>query len=629
MKIRWLAVLLVAAPCLAEEPYEVATASDVMVAMRDGVRLATDVHRPARGGKPVEGTFPVILERTPYDKTKSMGAVRAFVPKGYVVISQDVRGRYASEGRWRPLRDDQHDGYDTLEWLGKQPWFDAAGGVGTIGGSYPGATQHALALAHPPYLKAMVPIVAMSNSGYFGIRHQGAFELRFFNWIFNLGFAPAPLKVPNTDPAAAPALLSLRDQVMAYARALPLRRGTTPLHEAPDYEDWLVEAMSHGDVDAYWTEMGEDVVDHVADYKDIPVYHVTGWYDSWPMQVANMNFVALAKAKRSLQRLLVGPWTHNAGGTFAGDAEFGPAAAVDLRAVEARWFERWLKNVDNGVEREPRVRIFVMGGGDGHKTPEGRHFVGGHWRDESDWPLARAQATPYYLHAGGKLLTTAPTAAPPTHFLFDPMHPVPTLGGNLSSEETLTDHGMEKRLMFRGAADQRCRPDFWLCEDARPLSARNDVLVFETQPLARDVEVTGPVTVELWVGSSAPDTDFTAKLVDVWPPNPDYPAGYDMNVGDGIVRARYRDSPKKAVFMKPGQVYPVKIELYPTSIVFGRGHRIRVDVSSSNFPRFDVNPNTGEPLNDNRRWATADNAVYHDPQHPSRILLPIVPAEER
>jgi putative CocE/NonD family hydrolase len=326
----------------------------------------------------------------------------------------------------------------------------------------------------------------------------------------------------------------------------------------------------------------------------------------------------LRKAKKSFQRLVIGPWTH--GGqtrSNAGEAEFGPDAAIAFNDLRARWFDRWLKGVDNGIEREAPVRIFVMGGGDGHKTPEGRIFVGGSWRDEQEWPLARTQATPYYLQQGGALAPQKPAGAPePTRYTFDPRSPVPTIGGNVSSEGA---------LMFRGAADQRCRPDFWLCQDGKPLSTRNDVLVFQTPPLDRDVEVTGRLIVKLWASSSAPDTDFTAKLIDVYPPNADYPAGVDLNVGDSIVRARYRKGPGKAELMTPGQVYEFTIEMYPTSLVFKKGHRVRLDISSSNFPRFDVNPNTGEPLNDHRRWAIADNAIYHDAEHPSHIVLPIVP----
>jgi putative CocE/NonD family hydrolase len=374
--------------------------------------------------------------------------------------------------------------------------------------------------------------------------------------------------------------------------------------------------MSHGDYDAFWKDHGSSVVDHVEEYKDIPEYHTTGWYDSWGLQVANLNFVELRKAKKSLQRLIVGPWIHSMESrSFAGEAQFTEDAALDLPVFHLRWFDHWLKGIDNGVDREAPVRIYVMGGGDGHKTAEGRIFVGGHWRDEREWPLARTEATPYYLHAGGLLGPDKPAEHAPIRYLFDPRNPVPTLGGNVSSQGT---------LMFQGAADQRCRPDFWLCTDSKPLSARNDVLVFQTPPLARDMEVTGRLIVKLWAASDGPDTDFTAKLIDVYPPNGDFPGGVDLNIADSIARGRYRDGPGKAAPLEAGHPYEFTIEMYPTSLVFQRGHRIRLDISSSNFPRFDVNPNTGEPLNDNRRWRIAENSVYVDSQHPSHIVLPVI-----
>jgi putative CocE/NonD family hydrolase len=375
--------------------------------------------------------------------------------------------------------------------------------------------------------------------------------------------------------------------------------------------------MRHGDNDSFWTDMGSSVVDHIAEYKDVPVYHVTGWYDSWGTPVANMNYVELAKAKKSLQRLIVGPWTHGGQGlTFSGIAEFGPDAAIDLNELRLRWYDRWLKGVQNGVDQEAPVRIFVMGSGEPRRTPEGRLFVGGRWRAESAWPLARAVETPYYLHADGALSPEKPGASQPTSYQFDPREPVPTLGGNVSSEGV---------LMPRGAQDQRCHPDHWLCRDSLPLSARSDVLVFQTPILERDMEVTGRLIVTLWGSSDGPDTDFTAKLIDVYPPSRDYPAGVDLNVADSIVRARYRDSLKTARMLVPGQPQEFTIEMYPTSLVFRRGHRVRLDISSSNVPRFDVNPNTGEPLGQQRRWRVAENTIYHDAQHPSRIVLPVVP----
>ena len=602
--------------------FTVAPTKDVMVAARDGVKLATDVYRPARNGAAVEGKFPAIMERTPYNKDGQSAMAAYFVPRGYVVVVQDVRGRYKSEGHWRPIQDDPNDGYDTAKWIGAQPWSD--GGIGTVGTSYDGATQHALAIAGAPFVKTMIPVDAMSNFGRYGVRHNGAFELRFFNWVLTMGNAAgtaneaAASARAASDPAAAAALAEMGAHVQDYVRGLPLRAGTTPLKFAPDYEAWLIAAMGHGDYDDFWKNHGSSVVEHLAEYKDIPIYHVTGWYDSWGTQVANLNYIELKKAKKSLQRLIVGPWTH--GGqtrSFAGEAQFTADAALDFNAWRQRWLDRWLKNVDNGVDREPPVRLYVMGGGDAHKTPEGRLFVGGHWRDEQEWPLARTTATPFYLHAGGLLSPDKPVDRAPTAFMFDPKNPVPTLGGNVSSQGT---------LMFQGAADQRCRSDFWLCHDSKPLSARNDVLVFQTPPLDRDVEVTGRLIAKIWAATNGPDTDFTAKLIDVYPPGRDYPGGVDLNVADSIVRGRYRNGPGKAEMLKPGQPYEFTIEMYPTSLVFARGPRIRLDISSSNFPRFDVNPNTGEPLNDNRLWRTAENTVYHDPQHPSQITLPIIPA---
>ena len=535
---------------------------------------------------------------------------------------QDVRARYKSEGHWRPIRDDPNDGFDTAKWIGEQPWSD---GIGTIGTSYDGATQHALAIADAPYVKAMIPVDAMSNFGRYGVRHNGAFELRFFNWVFTMGNAAgtsnasAAAARAASDPAGAGSLMDMGNHVGEYIRGLPLRPGTTPLKFAPDYEAWLIEAMSHGDYDDFWKDSGSSVVDHLVQYKDVPVFHVTGWYDSWGTQVANLNYVELRKTKKSLQRLIIGPWTHGGQArSFAGEAQFTDDAALDFEPWRQRWFDHWLKGIDNGVDREAPVRIYVMGGGDAHKTPQGRIFVGGHWRDEQEWPLARTAGTSYYLHANGVLSRDKAADDQPITYAFDPRNPVPTLGGNISSQGT---------LMFQGAADQRCRPTFWLCSDTRPLSARNDVLVFQTPPLTADIEITGRLVVKLWAASNALDTDFTAKLVDVYTPSADFPAGVDLNIADSIVRARYRNGLGKAELLKPGQPYEFTIEMYPTSLVFKRGHRIRLDISSSNFPRFDVNPNTGEPLNNNRRSQIAENTVYLDAKHASQIVLPVIPAE--
>jgi putative CocE/NonD family hydrolase len=479
-----------------------------------------------------------------------------------------------------------------------------------------------MAMARPPALKAMVPLVAATDVGRYGMRHSGAFELRFFTWLFSVGNPVESSDYVSYYPGDAPTRLALAEAAKdyrLYISALPLRASTTPLRMAPEYESTLIEVMSHGDYNSYWKDIGVDVTAHLEEHKDIPIHHISGWYDSWDLNVSNLNFASLAKTKKSLQRLTMGPWTHTRlGQSYAGEAEFGQEAAVSIEDLELSWMDHWLKGMDNGADRDGPVRIFVMGGGDGHKTPEGRIYVGGHWRMEKGWPLQRAVATSYYLHGDGTLGTEKPGVEAPSQLQFDPKNPVPSIGGNVSSQ---------MGLMQAGAYDQRCRPEVLGCTDKRRLSSRNDVLVFQTQPLGEDLEVTGSVVVDLWASSSAVDTDFTAKLVDVYPPNSDFPEGIELNVEDGIMRARYRDSLEKATFMTPGQIYRFRIELYPTSIRFAKGHRIRVDISSSNFPRFDINPNTGEPLNQNRRTAVALNAIYHDGEHPSNIVLPVIPEQ--
>jgi hypothetical protein len=478
-----------------------------------------------------------------------------------------------------------------------------------------------MALADAPGVTAMVPLFALSNIGEFGMRHAGAFELRFFNWVFSMGEPGQPsMKAAlraTSDPARAPALFELGRRVDDYVRALPLRPGTTPLRYAPDYERFLVEAMRHGDDDAYWTDSGFDVLHHVAAYKDVPVYHVTGWYDSWSHQVADINYPLLHASKKGPQKLIVGPWIHSRqGDPNAGQAAFTPDAKIDLNQFELRWFDRWLRGMDNSAERDPAVRIYVMGGGDAHKTADGRIFVGGHWRDEQEWPLARMRATRWYLHPGGVLSPASPENARPVRYRFDPAHPVPTLGGNNSSQG---------KLATQGVAEQKCVASNPFCGNDLLLSARKDIVVFRSAPLAQDMEITGPLVAKIWAASDGPDTDFTAKLIDEYPPSADFPHGFDLNIDDGIVRGRYRNSWAKAELMQPEQVYAFTIELYPTSMLIKAGHRLRLDISSSNFPRFDVNPNTGEPLNDNRRTRVATNTIYLDAAHPSQIVLPVIP----
>jgi putative CocE/NonD family hydrolase len=352
---------------------------------------------------------------------------------------------------------------------------------------------------------------------------------------------------------------------------------------------------------------------------------MSSWYDPYA-RTASDNYAALSTRKTATVRLILGPWTHgDRSSTYAGDVDFGPEAtldgqlAADHLELRRHWFDRWARGIENGVDDEPAVRIFVMGGGSGRRTPDERLDHGGRWRAEADWPLPGTRFTPYYLHGDGSLSPAEPVAgAAPRAYTYDPRHPVPTIGGTISSGEP---------VMSGGAYDQREEPRFFGSRPPYlPLATRPDVLVFQTPPLAEDVEVTGPIVVRLWVASNCPDTDFTAKLIDVHPPNEDYPQGFAMNLTDGILRMRYRDSWEKPALMTPGEVYEIAITPFPTSNLFLRGHRIRLDVSSSNFPHFDINPNTGGPEGRDQSVRIATNRVYVDRDHPSQIVLPIVPA---
>ncbi len=604
-----------------ESRYEVFRQTDVMVPMRDKICLETDLYLPANDDGVSDQKFPAILLRTPYGRLGFNDEVinadgKYFAEHGYVVVIQNTRGRYGSEGIWHMLTDDGRDGFDTCDWISKQPWSN--GKVGTMGFSYVGGTQHALAMEHPPQLVTAIPADAMSNMGFAGIRNGGAFELRFWNWVFFLA-APHGSR-QSTDPSIAPILLDMKEHRLDYLLNLPLLLGKTPLKFVPEYEKWLVEAMSHGINDEFWQQ--NNIIDFADQYKDIPIYLVGGWYDSWA-GCSTANYCALNGAIKGPVYLIMGPWVHGQqGASTHGQVSFGATAAIpDSHAWQLEWFDHWVKGIENSVGRsEPfatKVRIFVMGTGDGSKTAAGHLNHGGYWRNEQEWPLARSKATPYYLQSDGRLDLSRPeedTAS--TSLIFDPNNPVPTVGGNISSG---------KGILLAGAWDQRGGAHVWNMPEPIPLSARDDVLVFQTQPLSEDLEVTGEIRVKLWVSSSAVDTDFTAKLIDVYPPNTHFPEGFDLNIVDGIKRARFRESLNREVLMQPGTIYPLEIKLYPTANVFKKGHRIRLDISSSNFPRFDVNPNTGEKLNQSHRKEIAINTIYHDIEHQSYIELPLVP----
>lgn len=614
--------------------FDVVAEQDAMVPVRDGVRLATDVYRPGQRGKAADGAFPVILERTPYDKTAvsrselRFGATKSFarpevaeyfVRHDYVVIYQDCRGRYNSEGGFTKYLDDAADGYDTLEWIVRQPWCN--GKIGTMGLSYAAHTQAALACLDPPGLACMfLDSGGFSDAYQSGIRQGGAFELKQATWAYRQAVNAA---AAAGDSVALAALEG--EDIRDWFTRMPWRPGHSPLRWAPEYETYLFEQWTAGAFGDYWKKAGIYGAGYFDQYADVPMVHMSSWYDPYP-RTATENYLGLSRRKKGPVRLILGPWTHgDRVKSFAGDVDFGRDAvmdgnlAEDFLALRLRWFDRWLKGAENGVDREPAVRYFVMGGGSGRRNADGRLDHGGSWREAADWPLPDTRFTEYYLHGDGGLRPGKPDADEAAlSFDYDPNNPVPTIGGAISSGSP---------LMEGGAYDQREGPQFFGCKPPYlPLASRPDVLVFETAPLAQDVEVTGPVRAELWISSDCPDTDFTAKLIDVYPPSADYPRGYAMNVTSGIMRCRYRNAWERPEMMEPGNVYRITIEAFPTSNLFKAGHRIRLDISSSNFPHFDVNPNTGEPEGMARRTRIATNSVYMDRTRPSHAVLPIAPA---
>ncbi|HNS00024.1 MAG TPA: CocE/NonD family hydrolase [Planctomycetota bacterium] len=546
---------------------EIVVRTDVKVPMRDGVLLSANVFLP-----PGEGRFPVILMRTPYGKGDAKnGGARAYARSGYAYVVQDTRGRGQSQGRFAPFLNEAEDGFDTQEWVRAQPWCD--GRIGTAGGSYVGFTQWLPAPLGSPALKAMVPVVTFDDFH----------EVMYVGGAFQLSLALGWGAMVSSPPGEA----LLAKDVQGILRTLPLTDYPRLLGRQIDfYNDWL----AHPENDEYWRPA--TVKDKYARIA-APVLGVGGWYDIFAKATldnfARMRKEAPTEALRKAQRVVMGPGAHGLGSKI-GARDFGAAANIDVGALERRWFDRWLKGIPNGVDDEAPVRIFVMGINQ--------------WRDEHEWPLARTRWTKYYLRGKGGANTAAgdgvlavepPGDEPCDRFRYDPADPVPTMGGaNLV-------------LAPIGPYDQR------------EVEKRKDVLVYTTPPLAAPVEVTGPVVVVLYAASSAKDTDFTAKLVDVCPD------GTAWNLTDGIVRARYRASDKAPELIEPGKVYAYTIDLWVTSNVFLAGHAMRLEISSSNFPRFDRNLNTGGEFARDGAHVAADQSVYHDRGNSSHVLLPIVP----
>jgi uncharacterized protein len=583
--------------------------TDVMVAVRDGTLLATDIYRPSTGGKPTSERLPVLLHRTPYDKSDAaaVGIAETLAKHGYVVMVQDTRGRHRSQGIFEKYYAfDAYDGYDTIEWAARQPYAD--GRVGMYGTSYAAHTQADASKLAPPHLRALLlNMGGMSNAWDHSVRYDGAFEMgRQLTWAWSQALEDA--KDPITKGMLA------KEDVNAWYSALPIRKGLSPLAVAPNYEGYYLDEATRSDYGTHWDSLGMQWEKYYAQTADVPMMHVGGWYDIY-LRGTIENWRKLAALKKSPMRLVIGPWTHHGNtATFAGDVDFGSEAAIKDFDTDfhLRWFDFYLRGIKTPAASQAPVRYFLMGTGDGHKDAAGRLYHGGEWRDSNEWPPSGARAASFYLHANGSLSTRRPESSESAAmtFQFDPAHPVPTIGG-----------GVSKRLKD-GAYDQRERPDM---PGSRPpylpLRSRSDVLVFESEVLDRDLILAGPVEVSLFVSSTATDTDFTAKLIDVYPPSADFPAGYDMNLTDGILRASYRDHSETRQLLTPGKVYSILIRPFDTANVLKKGHRLRLDISSSNFPRFDVNPNTGEPLGSSRMLKTAQNTIYQDAARASAVKL--------
>ncbi len=580
-------------------------------AMRDGVELATEVYLPDG-----DGPFPVILQRTPYNRRSpapgsdcDAAVGRYFAERGYATLNQDTRGRYRSEGEFDAMRQEAHDGYDAVEWAAAQPWSN--GKVGMVGGSYVGLTQWQAAGEQPPHLVAIAPHYSSSDYLQGWTYQSGAFDLWFAQSWTSQTLAPDTLQ-RRLEAAGLPAA-AVQQEVAAFVAAgrekllddwlwqLPLKDFAAFRRDgniAAYYDEWL-ERPGYDD---YWAHLDVELK-----YPRIrvPALVTGGWYDIFQGGTVR-NFIGMrdeggSEAARNGTQLVMRALCHACPpDTTAGEIDFGPDNTFDLNAAWVRWFDYWLKGIDNGVPNDPAVRLFVM------VPPDEGTAGGGFWITADQFPLPDAVETRFYLRSGGNantaagdgLLTTDGPGGDADEYVYDPADPVPTVGGNMCCAND---------LLPSGAFDQRA------------VERRSDVLVYTTEPLGDDLAVIGPVQVELWATSSAPDTDFTAKLVDV------HPDGYAHNVSEGIIRARYRNSDYRESWLTPGAAHDYTIDLGYTATVFRRGHRIRLEVSSSNFPHFDRNPNTRTAFGESADVQPATQRVLHDDLHPSRLVLQVAP----
>lgn len=613
-------------------PHPVAVHRDVMVPMRDGVLLAADIYLPVSTGGAGTG-WPCILERTPYDKSGTAQSDRVagtpqplskphiahwFASHGFAVAMQDCRGRYRSQGVFTKYTNEAFDGYDTVAWLAAQPWCD--GRVLTQGLSYCAHVQTALGGLAPPALAGQyVDSGGFSNAYQGGIRQGGAFELKQATWAYKHA-----LLSPRTrqDPAREAALRA--QDIRAWFRRMPWARGDSPVSAAPEYEDYLFEQWEHGDFGSYWRQRELCAERHYDEYADVPMVHMSSWYDPY-VHTAIDNYLGLSRRKRGPVRLVMGPWLHGKRSqTFAGDVDFGIDSTIDAAfgcsffELRRRWYDHVLGRANDNPFVDSPVTIFAMGGGSGRRDDNGRLQHGGRWLHAVTWPLPGCTEQTLYLHADGRLGREAPAESTAVReYRYDPRSPVPTIGGAITSADA---------VMPPGAFDQRDDARFFGCAGTgKDLAERADVLCFRSEPLAHDTLVAGAIKAHLFVASDGVDTDITIKLIDEYPASDEWPHGFAMNLTDGILRLRYRDSWEHPSWLVPGRAVAIEVQAPATANLFRAGHRIRLDISSSNFPHFDLNPNTDAEPGRWRQTRVAHNRVFMDRAHLSRLILPVVP----
>jgi putative CocE/NonD family hydrolase len=585
-----LAILFLAAPAAAREHFDSVTRESVMIAMRDGVRLSTFVYHPATGGKTAPGKFPVLVERTPYGKNGRRALAELVAKRGYVVLLQDCRGRYESEGEFYPFTIEGPDGYDTIEWAAVQPWSD--GRVGSFGGSYTGIDQYAAAILRPPHLVGMF-IQMAGTSLYESVPYPGGAPAA--DWLLWMSRSAATSPQADQHKSAAEAITAMTKGGFREWFAQPPAKRPALLQEFAVQAKVYKDFYDHPSLDSYWKQPGFYAAGYFREMKDVPTLYITGWYDIFAQGTLDA-YMALAQMQKTEKKLLVGPWPHGIGGETCGDASFGPEANEDQGALVADWFDHLLRKDPYELLGPEPVRIYRMGGGDWSRNDKRKLNFGGEWRTAPAWPPAESRAMRYYLRADGALDTAKPGKEQPARYEYDPANPAPTIGGR---NNTL--------------------PGSPACiQNLAPVERRPDVLSFSTAALPAPVELTGRMRATLWIASETPDTDFVVRLADV------HPNGYVALIADGQLRARYRKGFDKPEKLKPGEPAEITVDLGSTSMLFAAGHKIRLEVTSSSFPKLEPNPNTGELTGWWTHQEKTRNTVFHDSAHASYVELPVV-----